>query len=364
MKKTLALFTAAALAASAFAYNPPHGGEQIYRLTSPEMLGGSAASASGGPSLTIVPTSTVINPAIPALQDRVCVNLDGTVFLNSDKDDMTYTDPVTDEEVVIMKDESTGFGFSTGVIYPTRFANFTLACNGVFSNMLRMPVGNVVDTRAGISKEVNDWLSVGAGLYYTMVDTGDLADDSDFGVGADFGILCKVGELGPFKNSRIGLSLVNIGKPAKALTLGFDDDKESTMYPSILTAKAGFGADIFTVGKWMGSASADVSVPFFQNAIIEAGFQMMYDDRLSLNASTQFNTREFIEDGIDASTFGISLGATFKFGIKASNPRLNGSDITPGLATQIVYENIEAVTTGVKFELGPKDEGAAEITIF
>ena len=63
MKKViLAAFFLAGMA-ELFAYNPPYGGEDLYRLAHPELMSG-AASAAGGPNFTIVPASITYNPLL------------------------------------------------------------------------------------------------------------------------------------------------------------------------------------------------------------------------------------------------------------------------------------------------------------
>ena len=58
MKKIFAVVAAVAVSsASLFAYNPPFGGEELFRLTNPEMLSGSSSSAAGGPAFNVIPAS-------------------------------------------------------------------------------------------------------------------------------------------------------------------------------------------------------------------------------------------------------------------------------------------------------------------
>ena len=76
MKKViLAAFFLAGMA-ELFAYNPPYGGEDLYRLAHPELMSG-AASAAGGPNFTIVPASITYNPALTAGVQRADIDFSG-----------------------------------------------------------------------------------------------------------------------------------------------------------------------------------------------------------------------------------------------------------------------------------------------
>ena len=88
MKKIFAVVAAVAVSsASLFAYNPPFGGEELFRLTNPEMLSGSSSSAAGGPAFNVIPASITYNPALPAGSEILTFDVSGTLFANLDKED-------------------------------------------------------------------------------------------------------------------------------------------------------------------------------------------------------------------------------------------------------------------------------------
>ena len=343
MKKIIMAIAIAATSASLFAYNPPMGGEELFRISNPEMLSGAASSAAGGPSFDVIPSSITYNPALPARTELVTIDLAGTFFINYDEED---------------GDDSNGFAFETGVIVPTTFAAFTATVNYVSSEMYGMPLGTIWDIHAGASKDVLDWLSVGVNVYYRSYKW---SSESDYAFGADIGALARVGNIAFLKDVRLGASLLNAGKPADYRTLGIDDESKCSKFPTIFTPRAGVAAQLFEAGDWIGSFSADVCMPtFVTNFITDLSFEMAYGEKLKLNTSWQCNIRECVEGGSDGVST-VSLGVSYKFGAKIGN---KDSSITPSMATQALYSGILALSTGAKLELGQKDTSGAEIEMW
>ena len=342
MKKIFAVVAAVAVSsASLFAYNPPFGGEELFRLTNPEMLSGSSSSAAGGPAFNVIPASITYNPALPAGSEILTFDVSGTLFANLDKED---------------GDKSAGGAFEIGVLYPTSWGTFTATFNSVISELYRMPLGKIYDFHAGAAKDINDWLAVGLNVYYrNYAAIGD--GDSDFAVGADLGAFAKVGDLGCFKDARLGASVLNIGKPADYPTMGLDRYEESSKYPSIFTPRVGFAATVVESGSWKAAVSADVSIPSFVNCISDVGVELDYGEALKLNLAWQLNIREFAEgkDGICSCSFGVS----YKFGINSGK-----HSMTPSLASQYLYGGLAAISGGARVDLGQKDTAGAEIQMW
>ncbi|MBQ0052562.1 MAG: hypothetical protein KBT11_10965, partial [Treponema sp.] len=68
MKKLLGTVLASLVAcAGLFAYNPPAGGQNVLRLTEPQLISG-ADSAAGGGLFGVTAASVVNNPALTAWQ--------------------------------------------------------------------------------------------------------------------------------------------------------------------------------------------------------------------------------------------------------------------------------------------------------
>ncbi|MCQ2240723.1 hypothetical protein [Treponema sp.] len=344
MKKIIMAAVIAVSAASVFAYNPPMGGEELFRLSNPEMLSGASASAAGGPSFNVIPSSITYNPALPANSEIITFDLSGTAFINCNKKD---------------EDKSNGSAFETGVIVPTKFAAFTATTSYLSSEMFGMPLGKIWDIHVGASKDVLDWLSVGANFYYRSYKGTDI--DSSYGLGADFGALARVGDFGFLKDVRIGAAVLNVGKPADFKTLGIDHKDECSKYPTIFTPRAGVAAQVFDESNWVGSFSADVCMPtFVTNCIVDLAFEVAHADKLKLNLGWQYNLREAVEGGSDGIS-SVAFGVSYKFGAKVGN---KDSNVTPAVATQYLYSGILAISGGARVDLGQKDTSGAEIEMW
>lgn len=350
MKNMLACIVLCVCCAGLFAYNPPYGGEELFRLTNPELMRG-AASAAGGPDFTVVPSSITYNPALSAGEQRVGIDLSGTAFFNNDKIRIEGA----------KSDKSVGGGFQAGMIIPTRWSVFSFTTSALFADFYGMDVRKTAIVHAGVAKELTDRLCVGGNIYTGFY----MGSGADFSIGADLGALYKMEDFGIFQSPRLGFSLLNMGKPADYDTLGIDDDASSSPYPSIFTPRASFAATLFRAKKWTGGFSADAAFPAFQNCIADLGFGVDYNNFVRLSAAWQANIREIAEGGMDGlSSF--SVGASFRIGITSKtisekNADWERSEIVPAVATQSLYSGIQAVSFGAKLDLGLKDTEAPEI---
>ena len=233
MKKRCIAFAAVLAAMSAlFAYNPPAGGESIYRLAEPNLLA-DAGSASGGPLFTVVPGSIAFNPAVTALNQRVVADASYTMLIDTTAEN-TSTNKIAS-------------GFQLGTIIPSKWCVSTVVVQGLFVPFPSMNLGNSINIHAGVSKDVTDQLYVGLNAYFgTYFGYG-----SDFTVGADVGLLYLFKKIGFLTDPRLGVSFMNLGKPLGAgyVVTGIDGTTADVSYPGIVTPHVSFAATLFTVKK-------------------------------------------------------------------------------------------------------------------
>ncbi len=336
-----------------FAFNPPMGGEELSRLTHPELMRG-AASVTGGPDDTVVPASITYNPALTADIQRIDLDLSGSLLFNLYKVNMEGAG----------SDNRIGGGFQLGMIIPTKWTVLAFSGSGLFSDFNGMNLRNTLSLHVGASKEFTESLSLGINVYGGFY----LGSGADFSVGADLGALYKLGDLGFLKDSRAGLSFLNLGKPVDYKTIGMNGSYSSSTYPSIFTPRVGFASTIFQVKQWKGSFSVDAAFPSFQDCVFDLGFGVDYNDFLRLSVAWQANIREMVEGGGDGTNL-VAIGVSFKFGVTSrkiseKNADWEKSEVTPAVATQYLYSGIQAVSFGARIDLGLKDTEAPEIILW
>ncbi|MDE6068029.1 MAG: hypothetical protein K2F89_03635, partial [Treponemataceae bacterium] len=224
MKKTLSIFVAAtALAFSAAAYNPPVQGENLFYLAHPEMISGGISTAGGG-ILSVTPESTMINPALGALEKRITLDLGYTAMFNS------------------VGSDKYGQAFGTGIIVPTDWANFTAEIEGVFVPFYNMHLGNSINFRTSASKRFMENLYIGIGLGFG----GFWGSGTDWMLTADVGAVYNFGDIAFLKNFRVGASVNNVGKTFNDTnTFGVKSRAggDRSGFPTFSTIRAGAAAE-------------------------------------------------------------------------------------------------------------------------
>ena len=357
MKKVVSALAILFTASSLFAYNPPTGGEDLNRLSGPELLSG-GRSAAGGSLYYVTPSTIVNNPALPALEQRVMIDLGYTALIdNDDLSDKTY-----------------GNAAQIGTSIPSRYGVTTLLAQWITAPFYDMNLGHALDFRVNFSKEITDKLNFGA-----TANLGIVYDEkNDWKGGVDFGVLYNFGKISFMNDFRLGVALLNLGKPYSGdELLGMNSDsrdetgedwEEASMYPGLATLRVGVASTLFDTGAFVGGWSADLSVPTFQNAIVDLGFQVCYNDIIRLNIGWDVNVRELAEGKKDVNL--PSIGLSFKFlfhssKLAAGNADWGQSEMTVGAAWQQLYGgNVQAVSGGALLKLGTYDNDPPEINLW
>src|SRR5574344_834897 len=348
-KKVLLLTSFLAVASSLFAYNPPVGGESIYRITEPNLLSDSG-SASGGPLFTVVPGSITFNPALTALNQRILL-------------DVSYTG-LFDTNSVNTSDKKYGQGFQLGVVIPTKWCVSTFDMQGLFIGLPEMDVGDSFIMHAGVSKDVTEQLYIGMNMYTGFY----FGSGSDFTIGADLGMLYMLKDMGFLKSPRLGVSLMNLGKPITGnySVIGLDGTDKDISYPGIITPHVSFAATRFEIKKISCGFSADLAVPFFQNAVFDTAVAFAFADIVRLSVGWEANARELAKgNSVNLPSIGLSVKfALNTSGISKKNADWSKSEMSVSSAWQQLYGGIEAVSAGAIVNLGMKDTAAPEIILW
>ena len=348
MKKILLTLVAAGLCLSAaYSYNPPAGGEDLNLIASPSNLSG-ANSVSGGALFDAGSTSIIVNPALTAGEQRVNLNA-GYTFL--------YSTEKTNEKQV-------GSSFQTGILIPFKLYVFSGYVNGTFAPYQEMHLGDSLNFKAGLSKEITEklYVGLGAGGGYAW------SWGHDWSIYADMGMLYKLGNLGPFSDFRIGASVLNLGKMYNDVNrVGVDNTAKNTPYPTVATLKAGAAGTILSTDVAKIGLGLDLSVPCFQNLIADMNAQVEIKDAFIISVGEKVNLVEIINKKY---SFIPSVAFLFKFSFDVKNNEYleshswSQSEMTVSAGYKNLYKTVHAVSAGVDLDLGMADKEAPKIVVW
>ena len=349
MKKSLVMAALFCTALNLYAYNPPFGGENLFKLSNPDLLSGSA-SASGGPLFNVVPGSISFNPALTSKVERTMFNVSGTALIDvSDSDGYSGFDG----------------GFQAGVVIPSKWLVFTAASEGMFSKNPALDLGNNVSLRLGLSKEIIPSFSVGLNVYGGYY----FGNGSDFTVGADLGFLYSFEKLSFMKDARLGIAVLNMGKPLSSYEVLGIDGSDGAGFPGIFTPRVSFAATLFSLGsfdkRFTCAFSSDVYFPTFQNVAWDVALGFACGDLVNINVGWDGNMREIMNDsGLSWPSIGLNMHFVIKTDSKDKNDEWKKNEIIPSVAYQNVYAKIHAISAGASFYMGSVDDDSPEITLW
>lgn len=350
MKKIICLMLSLTFAFSIFAYNIPTNGENLLDLSSPRSLSGFATST--GSSIDLVnPESINTNPALTAEEQRVDLNFAYTgIFSTSSWNSTSY-----------------GNALQLGILIPFQWAVFTGITNLVISPFYEMHLGNSVNLNAGLSKEITKNLNVGISVEGGY-KTGELLVGSDWRLTGNLGIIYKFGDLGFLKNSKVGFSVLNLGKNYSNTYVNlYPFVYKSGDFPTIGTFKTGFSSLLLSNDNVKLGFSVDVTTPLFQNFILDTGLQFSIKDIVYLTVSERFNYCEVMNG---AKTYLPSVGLFIKFTLDVKNNDYfedNGwskNEMIISTAYKPLDSTLHAISAGVDVNLGTKDDVPPVIKIF
>lgn len=338
MKKiTLCALLFAIISFSASAYNPPVYGDNLCELASPKGLTG-ASSVTGGPIFSVGPESIVLNPALTAREQRVMLNLADSFFWSSGN-------------------SNKGNAFQAGILIPSKLYIFSGYVNLTTLPFPEMPLGNSLNIKAGLSKEISEKLDVGLSLS----GGANWGAGTDWSVCGNLGFLYNYGTLGFMQNFRYGVSVLNLGKNYANVGLTGVKGGNLDTYPVIATVKAGCAASLVKTDVINLAYSFDLTTPCFQNFIADVGLQCALKDVLVISVAEKLNIIE-IKNG--AKNFIPSIGLAFKFSFDVKDVEYlekndwSQSEMNVSAAYKNMYSTLNAASVGVDLLLGMKDTDA------
>ncbi|MCR4734399.1 MAG: hypothetical protein K5829_05300 [Treponema sp.] len=341
MKKLVSILTVGLIILSSVsAYNPPVLGEDFYELSSTRQLANAKSSVGGG-IFNEGPDSILVNPSLSAEEQRVVLNLANTELFGSG---------------------SYGDAFQLGITIPFKWSVLTAYASGIFSNSDVMNIGNTINIKAALAKEITDKLNLGmslnSGIFWGY--------DDSWALSMNLGGLYKIGDLGFLKDTRLAVVLANLGKPFSKTSLpGIKSGSAVSAFPQVATLQIGAGALLLSTKIVKIGASLDFTTPLFQNFIMDAGLQMSLKDMLCISVAEKLNIAEIANGHKD---FFPVIGISFKFDFDTSldyaqRHGWNQNEMDASVSYKQFYNSIHAVSEGVNLYLGMPDKEAPVINI-
>ena len=321
------------------AYNPPKGGFFLPSIYSPWGLAYTPTVT--GPSS---PWAALLNPSVIA--DSQLVQFEAA-----------YTG-ITDFGTA---GQGWGSAVSLGFSLPAPYGVWGGAARFFSSaaGMTSMPLGTFGGLTGFFAKDLLPSLYLGTAVDLTMGGQGGFG----WGLSLDLGATWLAGDLGAFKDTRFGLSILDMGKgystPAATGMFG----GAGSSYPSAFTLGLGARSNLIQNYYWNLDAGIDVWSPSFQDLGLDISMGLAFREMVTLRLGWSAGLRDML-NGTGRSylpslgIFGtISLDKGFKFGGKSNK------DASIGIGTAIapLYDSLYALSAGASLSFGLRDRTAPVI---
>ncbi|MCX7024205.1 MAG: OmpA family protein [Spirochaetes bacterium] len=334
----------AVFASSAFAFDPPTGGDAVAGLAYAPTVAGGITVTSGDS-----PWADALNPAASGGQQRTVLDMNYVVLAGFEGQD------------------GFGQGFNLGVTVPKPYGVWTFGAGllSVPATITSMPLGTVGGGRISISKDLYPDLYAGIGVDARagVAPAGQV----DWGLGASIGILHKLGAVGFARDVAWGLSLSGLGKSYSPDGVAADGGSLSG-FPSPFTPALGIRGDLVQAKAFRIGLNADLSFPTFQNALFGIGLDAGIMGLVSLRAGWNLNARELLDDRADSFIPSFGISGVIPLDRKGdesfiSKSGWDRSELRPTLGAQPLYDGGWAVAAGVNLPLGVVDRSAPKIKV-
>ena len=359
MKKlATAVISALFMLTAVNAYNPPVGTEDLYLVSSPLNISG-GLSVTGGGLFNAGSDSLIVNPALAAKEQRINLNLGYTFFYSGGYDSLIH---------------KIGQAFQLGIMIPTKLYIVSGFVDGIFVGYNEMNLGDSINMKVGISKEITDKLDVGLSLNGGI----KLSSGFDWSLGANIGAVYNYGEVGFMKNFRLGFSALNLGKGytnstpdnGKYAIKTFDDKGrmlDSTPFPTLATVKLGASATMFENDVLKVGTALDFTTPLFQNQIVDANVMLAIKEKFIISIGEKYNLKESMAGHANYIP-SIAFLFTFSFNVKSNSYLENNgwseSEMTTSAGYKNMYSTVNAFSVCADIDLGMKDTEGPKIEIF
>ncbi|MHB9152758.1 MAG: FlgD immunoglobulin-like domain containing protein [Spirochaetales bacterium] len=220
--------------------------------------------------------------------------------------------------------------------------------------MSSMPLGTFGSLRASFAKDLLDSLYVGSALDITMGGNGGFG----WGIGLDLGATWFAGDLGFLKDTRFGLSILDIGKGYSTVPLTGIFGGSASSYPSAFTLGLGMRSYLVQSYNWNLDLSLDLWSPSFQDLGADLSVGFGFREYASLRLGWSFGLRDALA-GSGRSllpSFGVSGTIPLGKGIKLGKQAHRDAAISASAAIAPLYDSLIAASAGFNLSFGIKDK--------
>lgn len=343
MKRIVALSLVLLLAITAMAFDPPAGGDGLPFMWTPYLAGGGMSVAS-----LFGPGADYLNPSASGLLQRVTLDV-GYLALTG-----------------LGTEQGLGTGVNLGIAIPQPYGVWTFGLNFLSSppELASLPIGTLFGGRIGLAKDVYPNFLVGLGVRMLLGSNGN----SDWGLGADIGVLHLLGKVGFLQNARYGIAVRNMGKGFAPVGLVGYNGTQATAYDSPFTLALGFAGDLFNdtkTGFRIGS-SIDFYFPTFQNLVFATGIEFAYKNIVSAKIGWDINVGEAVANVPRDLYPSFSVMATIPISRKADDSFISQqgwdkSELQPIVSARPLYNGIWSIGGGATMPLGVVDKTPPKI---
>ncbi len=321
------------------AYNPPKGGFSLPSIYSPWGLAYTPTVT--GPSN---PWAALLNPSVIA--DNQLVQIEAA-----------YTG-ITDFGTA---GQGWGSAASLGFALPAPYGVWGGAARFFSSaaGMTSMPLGTFGGLTGIFAKDLLPSLYLGTAVDLTMGGQGGFG----WGLSLDLGATWLAGDLGIFKDTRFGLSILDMGKGYSTPTATGMFGGSATSYPAAFTLGLGARSNLVQNYYWNLDAGIDVWSPSFQDLGLDISVGIAFREMIALRLGWSAGLRDIL-NGTGRSylpslgIFGtISLDKGFNFAGRSNRD----ANIGIGTAIAPLYDSLYAMSAGASLSFGLRDRTAPVI---
>ncbi|HWP68474.1 MAG TPA: FlgD immunoglobulin-like domain containing protein, partial [Rectinemataceae bacterium] len=179
-----------------------------------------------------------------------------------------------------------------------------------------------------------------------------------WGIGLDLGATYFVGDWGFFKDVRLGLSLLDIGKGYSTAGLTGVFGTAATSYPSAFTLGLGMRGYLIQSYNWNLDAGLDLWSPSFQDLGADLSLGFGFRDYVSIRLGWSVGLRDTIEGTGRSYLPSLGLSGTIPLGKGFSIGGRSHKDASVSASTAIapLYDGLYAMAAGFNLSFGLKDK--------